>query len=172
MAAKTGTYTLIASSTLGSNQNIVEFTNISGSYTDLFLVCTWIENSTEDLCIRVGNGSLDTGSNYSNTYLYGNGTTATSGRQSSTTFIDVSQIPATTSIYTTTIINFMDYANTTTNKTILSRSGNANYGTVAQVALWRSTSAINYIRLNCGYGSNTFNSGSTFKLYGIEAGNL
>ena len=166
--AASSTYTPIATTTLGSNQNAVNFTSISQAYTDLVLVCTWIENSTEDLCMRVGNGSVDTASNYSLTYLVGNGSTASSGR-SATSFWDVSQVPATTSQFATTIVNFQNYSNTTTYKTAISRSGAAAVGTVAEVGLWRSTSAIDTIQLRCGFGSNTFNTGSTFTLYGIAA---
>jgi hypothetical protein len=164
----TQTYTPIMTTTLTSNSNAVNFTVIPQTYTDLVLICTWIENSTEDLSMRVGNGSVST-TGYSTTFLIGNGSTATSSRQS-LTYWDVSQIPATTTQFATTIVNFQNYSNTTTFKTAISRSGAAAAGTVAEVALWRSTSAIDTIQLRCGFGANTFNTGSTFTLYGIKAG--
>lgn len=161
------TYEPITTQTLGSNNNAVNFTSIPQTYTDLILVCIWVENSTEDLSMRVGNGTLST-TNYYLTYLAGNGTTASSGR-ATTSFWDVSQVPATTTNFATTIVNFQNYSNTTTFKTALSRSGAAGAGTVAEIALWGSTSAIDTIQLRCGFGSNTFNTGSTFTLYGIKA---
>ena len=61
------------------------------------------------------------------------------------------------------------YANTTTNKTIISRSNNAGTGVDANVSLWRKTpEAINQIRI---YQANNVATLSTFKLYGIQAGN-
>ena len=63
----------------------------------------------------------------------------------------------------------MNYANTTTYKTVLSRDAlnNASDGAVeAFVGLWRSTSAINTIQIKPDSGN--FNTG-TFSLYGILA---
>jgi hypothetical protein len=64
----------------------------------------------------------------------------------------------------------MDYANTTTFKTWLTRSSTASKGVDEIVALWRSTSAITSLDVRAA--SDNFGTGSTFKLYGIEAGNL
>lgn len=161
------TYVPIQTYTLGSNTNTVTFTVLPSTYTDLVVICNWVENSTEDLCVRVGNGSVST-SGYSLTYLWGNGSSAGSGR-ASTSFWDVSQLPASTTQPATTFMNFMSYANTNTYKTMLSRSGAAPVGVISEVALWSNTSAIERIELRCGYGTNTFNAGSTFTVYGIKA---
>lgn len=162
------TYEPIATSTLGSASNSVSFTGIPSTYTDLVLVCNWVENSTEDLCVRVGNGSIDTSSSYSLTYMYGTASSASGSRQA-TTFWDVSQVPATTTQFTTTLMNFQNYANSTTYKTMISRSGAVSVGTIAEVALWRKTNPIERIEIRCGFGANTFNIGSSFTLYGLKA---
>jgi prophage DNA circulation protein len=60
----------------------------------------------------------------------------------------------------------MDYANTTTNKTILSRSNNVANLVQTTVSMWRSTAAITSILV---YANGTYPIGATFKLYGIEA---
>jgi hypothetical protein len=164
MAAKTGTYTLIASNTLGSAQSSVTFSSIPGTYTDLVLVCS-VKATTGTPVMQIAINS-DSGSNYSRTGLYGDGSTATSFRLSSQTILGIFSADATN--FTPAIIQFNDYSNTTTYKTILSRSG-ITYP-AAQVGLWRSTSAITSIVASTD--SSTFTSGSTFKLYGIEAGNL
>ena len=62
----------------------------------------------------------------------------------------------------------MNYANTTTNKTVLLRNNNTAFGTEAQVGLWRSTSAINTIKLYLDR-AEYYVVGSTFTLYGIKA---
>jgi hypothetical protein len=69
-------------------------------------------------------------------------------------------------------INIMNYSNSTTNKTTLSRAGSqgaAFPGTDIIVGLWRNTAAITNVDIVCT--SNTFLAGSTFNLYGIQAGN-
>ncbi len=63
-------------------------------------------------------------------------------------------------------INVMNYSNTTTYKTILSRS--SDLYTEASVNLWRNTAAITSIIIGA-QGAYTFSAGSTFTLYGIKA---
>jgi hypothetical protein len=162
------TYEPITTQTLGSNQTTINFTSIPTTYTDLVLVSNWLENSTESLAIRVGNGSVATTSIYSVTYMLGNGSTAASGRYGSS-FWEFSQMQATTAETNANIIHFLNYSNTTTFKTAIGRSSTASQGAAAIVGLWRSTDAINTIQLRCGFGVNTFNTGSTFTLYGIKA---
>ena len=65
----------------------------------------------------------------------------------------------------TVIAQFQNYSNTTTYKTMLSRANAAGY-VQARVNLWRSTSAINTIKIS-GQSGMTFNTGCTFTLYGI-----
>lgn len=167
MAAKTGTYTLIASNTLGSNQSSVTLSSIPSNYTDLVIVFNGQTSSaTYDVWIQV-NG--DTGTNYSSTQLYGTGSAAGSIRYSTQSHGTTWN---TSTSNQTAIININDYSNTTTYKTLLCRGGNPSNGYVnADVILWRSTAAINSVTIYLS-GAGTFSSGSTFKLYGIEAGNL
>jgi hypothetical protein len=152
------TYTPIASITLASTATSVTFNNIPQTYTDLVLMMS-ISESSNAFNIEV-NG--DTGSNYSRTRILGNGTTVTSGRTSNTTSIPFNYVGGTNN-FSVTLIHFMNYSNTTTYKTVLSRSGSADVGTAAQVALWRNTSAITSMRIF----SDGMTSGSTFNLYGI-----
>lgn len=159
------TYSTVATQTLGSAQTAVTFSSISSAYTDLILVCNGSANVGSNLTVRVGNGSVDTGSNYSSTYLVGDGSVAFSGAQSNQT---ASLMGAVYTGQGINIINFQNYANTTTNKTFLSRLSFAANAAASYVGLWRSTAAINIITLSLG-GTNTFSTGSTFTLYGITA---
>jgi hypothetical protein len=162
------TYEPIATTTLGSATASVTFSSISGSYTDLVLVMNPAAASlTNVLTCQVGNGSIDTGSNYSNTYLAASGTVQ-SGRYTSQTFWYASFELLTTNFSQNSIMQFLNYSNTTTYKTSLTRYNEASAGVGAYVNLWRSTSAINTIRLAIAGGTN-FVSGSTFTLYGIAA---
>ena len=161
------TYTPIATQTLGSAAASVTFSSIPSTYTDLVLV--WSGTATtgnQDVYLQVGNGSVDTGSNYSFTILMGDGTSAASYRAATQTKI-ISEYHGTATNPSVIIYNLMNYANTSTYKTTLARTNSASNGTGATVGLWRSTSAINTITLSLS--GSTFLAGSTFNLYGILA---
>jgi hypothetical protein len=164
------TYTPIATTTLGSNTASYTFSSISGSYTDLVLVCQ-VQQVTdgEDFAVQV-NG--DTAANYSRTYLCGDGSTAHSGRSSSASniILDHHATPPTASSFTVNILNFENYSNATTYKTVLARSNSLSTygGAVAVVGLWRNTAAITSITVFCTNSSN-MKTGSTFTLYGIAS---
>ncbi len=154
------TYEPIATTTLGSAQSSVTFSSISGAYTDLVLI------SDSILVSGTGAGRLrynsDSGSNYSNTYLYGDGSIAASGRAANLTFNDYNFIGTSRS---TSVCHIQNYSNSTTYKTFISR-GNGGGITIAYAGLWRNTAAITSIEV---IGSSNFNTGSTFTLYGIAA---
>jgi hypothetical protein len=161
------TYTPIATNTLGTAVPTVTFSSISQDYTDLVLVAaTTSTSAATNFTLRLGNGSVDTASNYSATRLVGNGSSATSGTNSATVlnFGDVGN----PSIPTVNIISIMNYTNTTTFKTILGRANTSDIQVQGLVGLWRKTpEAINIITI--GTGSGNFAIGSTFTLYGIKA---
>jgi hypothetical protein len=167
------TYEPIATNTLGSNATSVTFSSITGTYTDLILI-------TSAPTVGGGNNSRgyrfelnsDTGTNYSQTWLSNSTTTPTSSRESSQTRGRIGGISESASDVTTVITTFLNYSNTTTFKTVLSRSSNLNTNgdtnVFAGVSLYRSTSAITAIKLTMSDNSN-FVTGSTFTLYGIKA---
>lgn len=163
------TYTPIATTTLSATATDVTFSSISGSYTDLILIAqNLMSGSQANLFLQVGNNTLDTSTNYSDTFLTGNGSAAGSGRDGSASriFFTNNSYPQ-TSTWNTSIYHFMNYSNATTFKTVLIRSNNAAIGTDAVIGSWRSTNAINIIKI---YPSNnSFNVGSTFTLYGVKS---
>lgn len=158
------TYEPIATTTLGSAQSSVTFSSISG-YTDIYVVCDFVlATSAASLGLRFNS---DTGNNYSDTMLAGNGSAASSSRQTSNSFIRSGYWETGRS---QTNISIMNYSNANTNKTTISRqfqSGTSTSYVVTNVGLWRNTSAITSITL-FGDGGNIA-SGSTFTLYGIAA---
>lgn len=161
------TYEPIATTTLTSNTTIT-FTSIPNTYTDLVLILQGTRTQSSNTYIQVGNGSIDTNSNYSLTFVRGNGSAASSGRNqnlSNGSYIDYAPDDTTIS---TQIVQFMNYANTTTYKTFLNRTNNSAGEVGAGVNLWRSTSAINTIKIWTA-GSGTLSSGYTATLYGIKA---
>ena len=160
------TYEPIATNTLSVDTASVTFSSISSAYTDLVLVCS-VKGSTSGAYGQMRLNS-DTGTNYSQTSVYGNGSSAGSARNSSVSWAYPAQNNnVDTTNFTSYIINFMNYTNTTTYKTMISRNGSAAYVTEALVTLWRSTSAINSILFQLNLGNLA--AGSTFTLYGIKA---
>ena len=160
------TYTPIATTTLGSSQTTITFNSFSG-YTDLRLIA--YPKSTADGMNYMFRFNGDSGTNYSYTQIRGNGSAATSGRQTSGTFFDnLNQGVYITNphIYTYDVMN---YSNTTTNKTVLTRFNEMSGTgfTAASVGLWRNTGAITSITLTAI--TNQFATGSTFTLYGIAS---
>lgn len=111
----------------------------------------------------------DTGTNYSETYMTGNGSAATSARDTSVnaTYVYNSGAPTTTGL--NVITHIQNYSNSTTNKTLLTRSNNSAAFVNAYVGLWRNTAAITSIVIAPVGGSGTYAAGSTFTLYGIKA---
>jgi hypothetical protein len=159
------TYTPIATTTLGSAQASYTFSSIPSTYTDLVIISNHgVSTATANFYVRV-NG--DSATNYSSTTLKGNGSSASSARLSNINRIVFDGDGASTSITNVNVINFQNYANSTTYKTVFGRSNDATYSTAAIVGLWRSTSAITSITI--GIDGYNFITGSTFTLYGIQA---
>lgn len=172
MAAKTGTYALITRTTLSSTASTVTFSSIPGTYTDLVLVINAsVSSGNPDVIFNINS---DTSTNYSRTIFRGNGTTVSSLAHTNATagYTDSAASASTTAGAWNTTLHFMDYANTNTFKTILSKEHNAALGVSAMVNMWRSTAAITSILIQTTNSPTDFSAGSTFNLYGIEAGNL
>lgn len=160
------TYEPISTQTLGTATATVTFSSIPQTYTDLVLI---VNHS-----VTTGNPSIhgrfnsDTGSNYSRTRLFGNGSTATSTRGTSQTFLGLAAgVGSSTTREGIMICNVFNYANATTYKTCITRNNAASLGTEVSVALWSSTSAVTSFEVFVD--SSTFTVGTTFVLYGVKA---
>jgi hypothetical protein len=152
------TYTQIATHTTTGTVSSYTFSNIPSTYTDAVIV---INDMGADTSYKI-NLNGDTGSNYSSTFMYGESSSAVSGRGSSATAAPtVGRRPG------NTIMQFQNYSNTTTNKTFITRGNASNHMVIATVSLYRSTSAVSSITITPETGS--FGSGVTFNLYGIAA---
>lgn len=155
------TYTPIATQTLGASATTITFSSIPSTYTDIVMVLRGVYNTNNYINMKLNNDSTST---YSNTYLRGDGTSATSGRASNAAY----GIGFTAGNPDNAIFHLMNYSNTTTNKTVLIRTNAAGSETRATVGLWRSTAAINRIDL-IHDSANGFASGTMVTLYGIVA---
>jgi len=159
------TYTPIATTTLGSAAASYTFSSIPSTYTDLVLIVSGTVSTVGQISLQFNS---NTATNYSVTSLYGSGSTAGSGRNSNDTrsvgafgFFDTSAV-------STSIINIMNYSNTTTFKTVIGRGNSTAHYVHAGVSLWRQTSAINEIKAFVDGGHN-WSIGTTFTLYGIAS---
>ena len=158
------TYDKIATTTLGSASSTITFSSIPGTYTDLRLVFIGTSAGFANPLLRFNS---DTGTNYSVTSLYGDGSSATSARTTSQTSITIpvyGMDPTNPNLYT---IDIFSYAGST-NKTCLittSEDDNGSGRVGRQVGLWRDTSAINTILIT-GSGTN-FDIGTSATIYGI-----
>lgn len=158
------TYEPIATTTASGSQTTITLSSIPSTYTDLRLVVNGTVGTNDFVYIRV-NG--DTGTNYSSTWIIGDGSTASSLRQTTADKI-YTDFYVTSTGSSVMIADFNNYSNTTTYKTVLMRSNNASNRVSAAVSLWRSTSAISSITVYSTTGYN-FSSSTTFTLYGIKA---
>ena len=159
------TYESIATQTLSPTATTVTFSSIPSTYTDLVVVCAYNRVSGgNNISMRL-NGDT---TNYSETYIEGDGTNVVSGRNANDSNMRIAFIVGGTGTsQSTMIINLQNYSNTTTYKTVLTRYSEGSTGVGASVGLWRSTASINSVEIGCA-GIN-FATGSTFTLYGIAA---
>ena len=154
------TYEKIATQTLSGTATSVTFSSIASTYTDLVLIFTGKGSTGGNMTLQFNS---DTGTNYSSTILYGDATAPGSVRGSNQSSMNIGSVGTDIS---TDILQVMNYANATTNKTVLGRYSRADE-VGSKVGLWRSTSAITNIVVAISGGN--FAIGSTFTIYGIKA---
>lgn len=156
----------------GSSSTIT-FSSIPSTYKHLQIRCLVSTNAatTDSSASLRFNG--DTSSNYTNHWLYGDGTSRSSSGNASQNKIQVAAYYTgasySTDIHGASIIDIHDYSLTSKNKTVKGFNGwdanSAGYVNLIS-GLWMSTSAISSITLFDTSGYN-FSSTSTFALYGI-----
>lgn len=156
------TYTPIATTTLGSAQASYTFSSVPSTYTDLVLIVNGSMSALQNIGVEF-NG--DSGTNYSFTRMYGDGSTAVSDRATNTNFSYLGIMGTTQSNLVASIQN---YANTTTYKTSLGRGNLPSTFVTTYVSTWRSTAAITSVKV-LPAGANTLSSGTVLTLYGIQA---
>ena len=161
------TYEPIASHTLTGSTASYTFSAIPGTFTDLIVVCDYSTTGTNSLYYQFGATSVDAGSNYSQTNLTGNGSSASSSRRTNNTGLLIANASSRgTGNRNITILQFMSYANTNVYKTVLEASAAPSLDVYRTVGLWRSTAAIDIISIQAT--AAIYTSGSTFSLFGIK----
>jgi len=177
-----GAMFVISSTTVNSAVSSVTFTGIPSTYSHLEI--RWSAQSSrptfsiDDLIVRVGNGSIDTGNNYSIHQMIGTGTNpVTSNNNTTIGYAQIQGVVGTTvaNTYGVGVSTILDYANTNKFKTTRTIALNDTNGqasgfngwiNLASFA-WRNTAAINTIQFSNGSGAN-FTTGTRFSIYGIK----
>lgn len=160
----TSTEVAIATTTLGSAASTITFSSIPSTYTDLVLTVNTTLSAEAYLQLRFNAATT----NFSSTQLWGDGTSALSGRN---TAGNAMYLTGRSSDGTTNPIfhkiNIFNYAGSTA-KTVLSEGAQDSNGigsTQRVVGLWNSTAAISTVILRLTSGN--FGAGTVATLYGI-----
>jgi hypothetical protein len=157
----TPTYDLIASTTLAAASSEVVFGSLPQTYRDLVLILnTKLTTSSGTIRIRL-NG--DSGTNYSDVVMNGNGSTTASNSRTGQTGAFAGSVGTAD---TNTVIQIMDYSATDKHKTLLTRENEPANLVAARAARYASTSAVTSVLVGNDAGQ-TFASGCTFNLYGV-----
>ena len=161
-----GDFESIATVSVGSGGAAnVEFTSIPATYAHLQI---------RGIARADGNSATiqfnsDTGSNYAYHGFYGDGSSVTAFSGTSQTKSDILITASGANIFSATVLDILDYANTNKYKTTRSLSGTDANGSgflTLVSGLWMNTNAITSIKLTPFAGN--FAQYSHFALYGIK----
>jgi hypothetical protein len=170
----TPTYIPLATITIPSNTTTVTFASIPSSVDgvtlrDLVLIGDFTATGACAFIMRVGSGTIDTGGNYSNVAIYGDGTNTGSSAVSGQGWFNTGFTNETKkSVWK---LQFLDFSATDKHKTVLMdyRTAASAFAAWTSAGRWGNNSAINTIRLQTNSAGQSFASGSTFSLYGIAS---
>lgn len=175
----TGSYDALATYTVPSGGvSSITFAGLPNTYTHLQIrILAATDRPTYAIDNMFVTLNSDTGSNYSFHSLEGNGSSASSGSAANNTDVRTGTLSssAAPNVFTASIVDILDYANTSKYKTTRSLSGFDVNGTVSGYggfiqmysSNWRSTNAVTSITFNRQTGSN-FLQYSQFALYGVK----
>ena len=164
------TYTLISSNVLSSSAASVTFSSIPATYTDIVLRVSArrAEAGRQDLLIKPNNDT----SNNSSTNIQGSGAAATSNATSAQSIKIANIIPSTNETASTFcnaefyMPNYAGSANKPSGAFGVGENNAATAYIVSNASLSQIASAISSIVLSLASG--TFDTGSSFYLYGIK----
>jgi len=170
VATPTGDFESIQTTVVGAGgASSITFSSIPSTYKNLqiraILRSAGASNASSSMQF---NG--DTAANYSSHSLTGDGASASAGASVSASNIGGVQYWTNTSLFSTEIIDILDYANTNKYKTtrmLAGVDGNGSGYVTLTSGNWRSTAAISSIVINV-QGANNFAQYSSFALYGIK----
>jgi hypothetical protein len=160
----------IATTLLSSASASITLSNIPNTYKHLQIRVMALTAASGKVMVMRFN--TDSGTNYTWHYLNGQGTTASAGNQTGNTYARffAQNIGTNTTNPSVSVIDILDYANTSKYKTIRSLSGSDNNGSgevALESSLWLNTANITSVEFRLNDGSN-YSANSRFSLYGIK----
>lgn len=157
------TYEPIATTTLSSAATAINLTSISTSYTDLKIIFTGTTSATDTIRMRFNNNN---GGNYSRVLLWGDGSTASTGRNAVQTSFQIANAYSTQPFFAE--FDVMGYAGSNRKTVLYTYSLDRNGSGEIQKAtgLWNATNAITEVNFFT-QSANNFQSGTTISVYGI-----
>lgn len=155
------TYEPIATSTASGSVSSITFSSISGSYTDIVLVFEGKTSAADEWGLRFNS---DTGNNYSATWMAGGANPVQSSRYSNVSFATFNYVRTNRTI---AIANIQNYSNSTTYKTVVTRTSEPD-NAWSCISMWRNSAAITSITLLSVNGYN-FSNDTKVTIYGIKA---
>jgi hypothetical protein len=171
LSAVAGDFQSIATTVVDATADLtITFSSIPSGYKHLQIRAIALSNSdSQPVLLRFNS---DTGANYSQHYLAGQGTVVASGGTASTSSITLAGIYArglNASHPWVFVIDILDYADSNKFKTVRALHG-ADYNGSGEINLtsgnWRNTTAVSTITLSMA--ASGFNQYSSFALYGIK----
>ena len=171
-----GSFESIATVTVSTATPTISFTSIPATYTHLQLRGITRDArsvNVNNINMRVGNGSIDSGSNYAMHTFDGDGATDTgagAANQNAMGFWIEAGGSSTANAFGGFVVDILDYKNTNKYKTArvlggVDLNGSGNVHLIS--GLWMSTSAVTNIEF-FNNGNFNFVPYSTFALYGIK----
>lgn len=157
----------IATATGTGSSGTITFSSIPSTFKHLQVRGINNDGSGFDIQLRFNS---DSGSNYAYHYLEGYGSGVSAAGAATQTKIIIGSSGFGTNIMGASVIDVLDYANTSKYKTVRTLIGNDRNGggsIMLSSGLWQSTSAISSLSLINDAGAN-FTSSTTFALYGIK----
>jgi hypothetical protein len=168
--AVAGSYDLLETQILGSNQSSVVFSSL-GTYSSTYkhLQIRLVANCTTSAANQFLRVNGDSGNNYAWHYLEGSGSAVFSGGGGSLNYIGWGVTNADSNNFTASVIDILDPFSTTKNTTVRSFTGSAraNPNWVGLYSgAWFNTASVTSISL--GFGVQNLLTNSRFSLYGLK----
>ena len=165
----TSSYESIATITGTGSSGTISFTSIPSTYKHLQV--RWMGKSTSTGTYTALTFNGDSGASYATHSVYGTGSNpaATEAYSNNSSMSGGFLTASTDTGFGIAVLDILDYANTSKNKTLRGLTGRENNGSgiVALISgLWMSTSAVN--RLDITVNAGSWSTTSSFALYGIK----
>jgi hypothetical protein len=177
-AGAAGSFDLLESQILGSNQTSITFSNLNSTYGTTYqhlqfrIVTRTLRSGTDDALQITFNSSGNTGASHQ---LWGNGSSVSSQAPTN----EVQQIASysltaansAANSFGAVVVDILDPFETTKNKTMRALAGKVGDTSVVSLSslAWYSTAAITTIKFDSRNGNFGFAANSRFSLYGWKA---